>query len=102
MMVVVFRSKVRAGASSQDAMAKGMRMYELASAMPGFISYKEFAHEDGETVSIVEFESAEHLSAWREHPEHLEVQRWGREQLFESYQVQVCELVRVSRWSQLT
>jgi heme-degrading monooxygenase HmoA len=73
-------------------------MYKLGSAMPGFISYKDFGSDDGESVSIVEFDSLEHLAAWREHPEHVEVQRWGRDHLFDSYQVQVCELVRVSRF----
>jgi heme-degrading monooxygenase HmoA len=97
MYVIIFRSKVRTDAPA-EAVAKGTRMYELGSAMPGFVSYKDFTSQDGESVSVVEFDSAEHLSAWREHPEHVEVQRWGREHLFESYQIQVCELVRDSRW----
>jgi hypothetical protein len=37
----------------------GLRMHELATRMPGFISYKDFAAADGETVTIVEFESEE-------------------------------------------
>jgi len=76
-------------------------MYELATAMPGFISYKDFAAGDGEGVSIVEFESLETLAAWREHPEHLEAQRLGREQFFDAYQIDVCAPIRSSRWSQV-
>jgi hypothetical protein len=34
--------------------------------MPGYIDY---AAEDGESVSVIEFESLETLQAWREHPE---------------------------------
>jgi hypothetical protein len=30
-------------------------MYELGSAMPGFVSYKDFTSQDGESVSVVEF-----------------------------------------------
>jgi heme-degrading monooxygenase HmoA len=71
-------------------------MFELASGMPGFISYKDFAAADGETVSIVEFSSHETLAAWRNHPEHLEAQRLGREQLFSEFRIQVCEPVRTS------
>jgi heme-degrading monooxygenase HmoA len=67
----------------------GARMYELATRMPGFISYKDFTAGDGESVSLVEFESAETLLAWREHPEHKEAQRLGREQFFSEYQIQI-------------
>ena len=74
-------------------------MYQLAMAMPGFISYKDFAAADGEGVSIVEFESLEMLAAWRNHPEHLEAQRLGREQFFAEYQIQVCTPVRSYRFS---
>jgi hypothetical protein len=31
----------------------GARMYELATRMPGFISYKDFVAADGESVSLV-------------------------------------------------
>ena len=69
-------------------------MYELASAMPGFVSYKDFSAEDGESVSIVEFESQATLQAWRMHPEHVQAQQRGREAMFDSYRIQVCETVR--------
>ena len=69
-LVVVFRSRLRAEADLPALEAVGMRMYELASAMPGFISYKDFTAEDGESVSIVEFSDAASLLAWRNHPEH--------------------------------
>ena len=45
-VVVVFRSRIRADADLQALEAAGMRMYELASAMPGFISYKDFEESD--------------------------------------------------------
>ena len=49
---------------------------------------------DGEGVAIVEFESAETLQAWREHPEHRAAQAAGRERLFASYRIQVCSVER--------
>ena len=94
MVVVVFRAKVRADADLSGIEAVGRRMYELASAMPGFISYKEFQAEDKETLTLVEFDSEEHLLAWRMHPEHLEAQKLGREHVFESYDIAVCRPVR--------
>ncbi|HXK16852.1 MAG TPA: antibiotic biosynthesis monooxygenase [Polyangiaceae bacterium] len=94
MVVIVFRSRFRPGVDPSPLEPLGTRLYELASGMPGFISYKDFAAADGESVSIVEFESLETLEAWRHHPEHVEAQRLGREQYFAEYQIQVCTPVR--------
>ena len=54
--------------------------------------------EDGERCSIIEFESAEHLHAWREHPEHREAMRIGRERFYAEYTLQVAEPGRESRF----
>jgi len=93
MVVIVFRSRIRPGTES-ELMAIGARMYELASSMPGFVSYKDFAAEDGENVTIVEFDTLDHLAAWRDHPEHKQVQQRGREHFFSEYHIQVCTPVR--------
>jgi heme-degrading monooxygenase HmoA len=66
--------------------------------MPGFISYKLYTSEDGERVSIIEFESAEHLRAWREHPQHRRAQQMGRERFYEEYTLHVGEPARESRF----
>jgi heme-degrading monooxygenase HmoA len=94
MVVIVFRSRLRAGVDPSPLESVGIRLYELASAMPGFISYKEFAAADGENAAIVEFESLEALEAWRHHPEHVAAQRLGREHYFAEFQIQVCAPVR--------
>ena len=99
MVVIVFRSRVRGGVDEELGRV-GARMYELASSMPGFLSYKDFAAEDGENVTIVEFESLETLAAWREHPEHKVVQGRGRTEFFSEYHIQVCTPVRDYRFSQ--
>ena len=93
-LVVVFRSHLRADADLPALEVAGMRMYELASAMPGFISYKEFTAEDGESVSIVEFSDAASLLAWRNHPEHQLIQQRGREEFMAEYHIQVCLIDR--------
>lgn len=94
MVVVIFRSRLRVGVDPSPLAPIGERMLALASEMPGFISYKDFAAADGESVSVVEFESLETLAAWRNHPEHLEAQRLGRDEYFADYQIQVCTPVR--------
>lgn len=97
MVVIVFRSRMRQDlpeAPLGELGAMAQRMYELASAMPGFVSYKDFVAEDGENVSIVEFESPEALAAWRNHPEHVLAQARGRAEFFAEYHIQVCAPVR--------
>jgi heme-degrading monooxygenase HmoA len=98
MVVIVFRARLRPNVDQQALVQLGQRMYALASAMPGYIAYKDFAAEDGESVSIVEFESQETLAAWREHPEHKAAQQRGREEFFSEYRIQVCTQVRESRF----
>jgi heme-degrading monooxygenase HmoA len=89
-VVVVFRSRLRVNADLSALEAAATRMYELASAMPGFISYKDFTASDGESVSIVEFADAASLLAWRNHPEHQRMQQRGREEFMAEYHIQVC------------
>ncbi len=97
MIVIIFRSRIKPGVEAAIEAAGG-RMYELASSMPGFLSYKDFAAADGENVSIIEFESPETLAAWRDHPEHKQMQARGRLEFFSEYQIQVCAPVRISQF----
>jgi heme-degrading monooxygenase HmoA len=93
MIVVVFRNRLRPG----DASAYGetaARMEELAREQPGFRSIKSFAAEDGERVTISEFDSLEAVNAWRANAEHLEAQRRGRTEFYAEYSLQTCELLR--------
>ena len=93
MVVIVFRTRLKPGIE-KEIEEMGGRMYELAAAMPGFVSYREYASADGESVAVVEFESHETLAAWREHPEHREAQAAGRERFFAEYRITVCDAVR--------
>jgi len=72
----------------------GDRMYALATAMPGFVSYKDFTAADGEAVTVVEFASEPELLAWRNHPEHREAQERGRRDFFSEYRIQICRVER--------
>jgi len=94
MIVTVFRSRVRGFADLDRLEAAGERMAELAQSMPGFISYKDFSAPDGENVTVVEFDTLEHQVAWRDHPEHREVQRAARAEFFEGYRISVCQMLR--------
>lgn len=95
MVITVFRSRLRSeGAAEFQELA--VRMLEIARSMPGFVSYKVYTADDGERCSIIEFESREQLRAWREHPEHREAQRLGRDRYYEQYSLHVGEPERES------
>jgi heme-degrading monooxygenase HmoA len=98
MIVIVFRSRLLPGVRD-EYLALVDRMAELAAAMPGYISHKGFFADDGERVTVVEFESAEALQGWRMHPEHVEAQRKARKIYYAEYSVQVCEVVRESKFN---
>lgn len=94
-MLVVFRSRLsdkEEVGTEYAPLAK--RMIELAEAMPGFISYKNFEASDGERVSVIEFDSQENLRAWQEHPEHKVAQQKGRDLFYDQFKVQVCTVER--------
>jgi|GEM_PF-7116476 len=78
MLVTVFRSKLRPE-NAAEFQALADRMRALAEAMPGFLSYKVYRADDGERCSIIEFQTAEQLLAWRNHPEHVTAQELGRQ-----------------------
>jgi heme-degrading monooxygenase HmoA len=93
MVVTIFRSRLRAE-HREEYERWAQRIHALAVTMPGFISIKTFTAEDGERVSLVEFESEESVRAWREHPEHREAQEMGRKLFYSEYRIQVCQPIR--------
>ena len=95
MIVTVFRSRLRPGVRD-EYVALVERMNALAATMPGYISHKGFFADDGERVTIVEFESREALQAWRLHPEHVEAQRQGRSRFYSEYRTTTCEVLHQS------
>ena len=98
MIITVFRSRLRAGKTAEYG-AEVERMSALATTMPGYISHKGFTADDGERVTIVEFEHEEGMRAWRMNPEHRVAQRKAREVYYAEYNLQVCELLRESKFS---
>jgi heme-degrading monooxygenase HmoA len=94
--VVVFRSRLRPEAEPDyERRAVGIDM-------PGFIAIKSFTADDGERVSIVEFDTAEHLAAWRDHAEHRVAQQQGRDRFYSEYSIQVCKVERTASFDGTT
>jgi heme-degrading monooxygenase HmoA len=97
MIVTVFRSRLNPGVQDEyGPMAK--LMSELARGIPGYISHKGFVAEDGERVTVVEFETEEAMRAWRIHPDHAQAKRRGIESFFSEYKYQVCNVIRERSW----
>jgi heme-degrading monooxygenase HmoA len=98
MIVTVFRSRLLPGVR-EDYLALVGRMAAIAATIPGYVSHKGFFADDGERVTIVEFETEEGMRAWRMHPEHRQAQRKARQIYYSEYHIQVCELKRESNFA---
>ena len=98
MVVIVFRSRLREDIDMAGLDALGAEMAAIATAMPGFLSYKDYAAADGELLTVVEFESEETLAAWRDDPAHRAAQERGRREFFAEYRIQICTPVRAYRF----
>ena len=99
MMVVVFRARRTPEGDGEEYMMQLKRMSDLARRMPGYISHKPYVAEDGERLTLFEWESADTLRAWATHPEHVPVKQLGRQKFYTEYHLQVCELVRESKFT---
>ncbi|MHB8341577.1 MAG: antibiotic biosynthesis monooxygenase family protein [Mycobacteriales bacterium] len=97
-IVTVFRSRLRPDAGAQYAEVAG-QMEALARGMPGFVDFKTFQAEDGERVSVITFDSRDAQQAWRDHPQHREAQRLGRERFYAEYTIAVSECLHVREFT---
>lgn len=93
MIVTIFRSRLQPEAQD-EYMKMAARMSELAKSMPGYISHKIFVAQDEEQVTVVEFDTEEHMQAWARHPEHIEAQKLGRTKFYSEYRIQICNVER--------
>jgi heme-degrading monooxygenase HmoA len=97
MVVTVFRSRLREEARA-DYLAMAQRMSELARTMPGYRSHKVFVAEDGERVTLVEFDDEAGQREWATHLEHVAAKKTGRESFYSEYSLQVCSVTRDTRF----
>src|SRR4051812_8337431 len=98
-VVVIFRSRRREESEAEYA-ALRPHVAALAEQMPGYVEAKTFTADDGEHVTIARFDTAEQERAWREHPEHRDAQRLGREKFYASYDIAICSVVEELSFSQ--
>ena len=95
MIVVIFRSWLRPEAEAAYA-EFAPKIEALARVQPGILYFKSFTASDGERVTIAHFESDEAVVAWRNHPEHREAQKRGSEEFYDSFSLDVAEVLHLS------
>ena len=97
MVLTVFRSRLRDEARS-EYLELAPQMSELAKTMPGYRSHKVFVAEDGERLTLVEFENEEAQRNWSTNVQHVAAKKRGREAFYSEYSIQVCTVDRESRY----
>ncbi len=97
MIVTIFRSRLRSEAAEEYA-EWATHISQLAKTMPGYISHKGFTADDGERVTVVEFEDEEAQRNWSINAEHLHAKSKGRSTFYAEYKLQVCRVVRETQF----
>ena len=90
MYVVIFRAKLRELDDEYSAMAARLR--EIAINEFGCVEFHAVTEGD-EEVALSYWRDSESIRRWRQHPEHLEAQKLGREKWYGSFSVQIAKLV---------
>lgn len=95
-IAVVFSSSLTG--DDPEYAAASQRMVELASTMPGFLGI-ESARDASLGITVSYWIDEEAVQAWREHPEHLEVQARGRRDWYAHYDVRIAHVTRASAFA---
>ncbi|MGC8509850.1 MAG: antibiotic biosynthesis monooxygenase family protein [Acidimicrobiales bacterium] len=96
-IVTIFRSRLRPGVED-DYRHLAEEMSERARRAPGFVEERFYLGADGERVTLVRFADHDSHQAWAEDPVHRAAQRRGRDDLYEWYEVSVCEELSTRRF----
>ncbi|WP_425259768.1 antibiotic biosynthesis monooxygenase family protein [Rubrivivax sp. RP6-9] len=97
MILTVFRSRLNEGHRAEyDRHVQATAA--LAEQMPGFLGHKMFVADDGERVTLVEFDSMDHQRAWSLSPEHKAAAIAGRRGFYAEYRIQICRVERDARF----
>jgi heme-degrading monooxygenase HmoA len=91
MYAVLFIAKV--AIVDEEYLQTAKRMRELALNEYGCLEFTSVT-KAGKEVSISYWKSEEQITAWKNDPEHRQAQEAGRTRWYESYRVQIMEVVR--------
>ncbi len=95
MILTVFRSRLH-GEDRQAYDEQVRTTAALAEQTPGFRGHKMFVADDGERVTLVEFEDMAAQRAWSLSAEHRTAAKAGRRAFYDFYKIQICHVERES------
>ena len=95
MILTVFRSRLNEASREGYDQQVGITA-ALAEKAVGFLGHKMFVAEDGERITLVEFDSMENQRAWSLSSEHKLAAIAGRKGFYSHYTIQVCTVLRQS------
>ena len=95
MFVVIFRAKT---AKLDDEYAKvAKRLRDTALSEFGCIEFHATTEDDHE-IALSYWPDQEKIRLWKRHSDHLIAQELGKQNWYESYSIQVCEIQREYHW----
>lgn len=89
---VIFSSQRTGGDGGYARMSE--RMMELAASQPGFLGVESVRGTDGFGITVSYWSSAQAVSDWKAHIEHLAAQDMGRREWYEHYELRVAKVER--------
>ena len=96
MIAVIFEVEPASAESYERYLEHATRLKPMLEQMDGFISVERFrslANPD-KLVSLSFWRDEEAVRGWREHAEHRDTQRAGREGIFRDYRLRVAAVLR--------
>lgn len=95
MIAVIFEVVPRAG-QRQAYLDAAASLREQLSTIDGFVSIERFESlaQPGKLLSLSFWRDEDAVRQWRTLEQHREVQRAGREQIFDDYRLRVASVIR--------
>ncbi len=100
MMAVIVEFELEAGAES-DFESALQKMQVQVKQYDGFLGQVPCSSIENENIFVTLFywRDRESIRAWRDDPQHVEIQHLGREKIFAWYKIRVCEIERQYGWN---
>lgn len=91
MYAVIFRATLAQADDEYLRMAESLR--DLAFSKYGCLDFVSLT-EGKDEIAISYWESEQQILDWKNDPQHRRAQQAGREKIYESYSVEICEVNR--------
>jgi heme-degrading monooxygenase HmoA len=92
-IITTIRTKVEEGYE-----AAADRMYALACEQEGFLGMEYVRDREGVGITVSFWRDLEAVRRWKQHAEHLLVQRQGQARWYEAYRIRVSKVERETVW----